>query len=324
MTSRAQIAFVAWLFGVLAGVSIPTALAETETAKVETETTLGAPPEYRDVALRVDQLLNERKFDEARAVCQQGYDSATDDETRALFLRGIGEVYKVQRSPQCIDIFRQVIERFSESKQAPWAKFGLAEAYIYKGMLMGGMEENLALAMPILEEFLKDYPNHERCARALWGRGLVQERLGKDQAALVEYEKAVAAYPSQKMADLCLKRIIDLQQKLRRFNESIMSARRYMTLYPGGDCAGAQLAVGKSYALSGDYASASEELAQVLSRYPDHRDECAEALFQSAFCYRALGLEDEARAAYLRLIETYPDHQLAGLAKARLQTAEDE
>jgi tetratricopeptide (TPR) repeat protein len=324
MRGSARTVFIAWMFSVLVGPLAPAALAQTEAPKVETETTLGAPPEYRDVALRVDQLLKERKFDEARAICQQHYDAATDDETRALFLRGIGEVYKLQRSPQCIDVFKQVIEKFPNSKQVPWAKLGLAEAYIWKGMIMGGTEENFGLAMAILEQFLKDYPNHERCARALWGRGLVHERLGNDEAALIEYEKAVALHARQKMADLCLKRIIELQQKLRRFNESVASAQRYMALYPAGDCAGAQLAVAKSYALSGHYASAIEEFAKVLSRYPGYQDECAEALFQSAFCYRTLGLEDEARGAYLRLIETYPNHHLAGLAKARLQTAEDE
>jgi TolA-binding protein len=291
--------------------------AQEQAAPAQTEITLGASPEYRDLALQIDQLLKQRKFDDARAICQQRYDAATDDETRAMFLRGIGEVYKVQRSLQCIDIFKQVIDKFPNSKQVSWAKLGLAEAYIWKGAIMGRPEENFGLAMPLLEQFLKDYPTHERAGRALWGRGMVYDRLGNDAAALAEYQKAVDLYPTQKMTDLCLERVIALQQKAGRWDDAIASAKRYLQLYSKG-AAAAQLSIGFSYAGKGDLATAIVEFDKVVSQYPESKEAPA-ALYQKALSQKALGQLGAARQTLQGLVQTYPDSYSATQAKQQLE-----
>jgi len=283
-----------------------------------TDTTLGAPPEYRDVALRVDQLLGERKFDEARAICQQQYDAATDDETRALFLRGIGEVYKVQRSLKCMDVFKQVLDQFPQTKQVSWAMLGLAEAYIWKGMIMGAPQENFGPGMTLLEQFLRDYPDHERAARALWGRGMVYDRLGNDAAALAEYQKAVDGYPTQKMADLCLERVIALQQKASRWDDAIASAKRYIGLYQKG-AAQAQLSIGMSYAGKGDLAAAITEFDKVVSLYSGDKTTCADALLQKGLSQKALGQLAAARQTLEQVVQTYPDSYPATQAKQQLE-----
>ena len=293
--------------------------AQEQGAPAQTEITLGASPEYRDLALQIDQLLKQRKFDEARAICQQRYDAATDDETRAMFLRGIGEVYKVQRSPQCIDIFQQVLDKYPNSQQVSWTTLALAEAYVWKAMMMGGTQDSLATGLAILERFLKNYPDHENATRALWGRGMVFERQGNDAAALADYQKAVDLHPTQKKAELCLERVIALQQKVGRWDDAIASATRYLQLYAKG-AAAAQLSIGFSYAGKGDLAKAMVEFDRVLSQHPDSRDQCAMALHQKASCLKSLGQPAAARAALEQLVRDYPDSYLAIRAKGELES----
>jgi len=77
--------------GLLVAVLICAAGAQTEQPTGSAET-FGALPDLVASA-QVDALLRQHEFTEACAICQHGFDSATDDATRALALRGIGDTY---------------------------------------------------------------------------------------------------------------------------------------------------------------------------------------------------------------------------------------
>ena len=280
--------------------------------------TFGASPSLVDTAARVVDLLHQHKYAEARAICQQGYDSAPDDATRALGLRGIGETYKEEYSmDQAIGIFQQVITQYPQSDQVSWARLGIAECYLYKGEV-AHLQENIAIAMPMLEQFLKDYPNHERAERALKYRGWCYQKLGNDEAALAEYLKAPDLYPKNPWTNGCLERAIELQQKLGRWDDAIASARRYIQLFPDRDPANAQLTIGFSLAGKGDLASAITEFDKVVSQYPTAKGQCAMALFQKGLSQKALGQLAAARTTLEQLAQAYPDDYLASQAQREL------
>jgi len=320
MTGAARIMLRGLVVGLLVVTLAGVVGAEEQAPPAQTETrTWGAPVELREAAVLVHRLIKERKFDQARAVCQEAYNSPADDETRALALRGIGEAYKEEYlMDRAIEIFQQVIEQYPQSKQVSWAKLSIAESYTYKAEV-ARPQENIALAMPILEQFLKDYPNHERAERALKFRGWCYERLGKEEAALAEYQKAVDLYPKHRWTKGCLMRVIELQQKFGRWDDAIASARRYIELFPDRGPASAQLSIGFSYAGKGDLGAAVQEFGKVLTQYPDSKGQCAMALFQTGLGQRALGQLAGARQTFEQLIQTCPDDYLAVQAQRELE-----
>jgi len=332
MIGAARITLLTCVVGLLAGILISTVGAQTEESSAQTQPTapptetFGAPPELQAVAAEVDRLLRERRFAEARAICQQGYDSATDDATRALALRGIGETYKedylaskaIKVFQQAIETFQQVIQQYPQSDQVSWAKLGIAECYVDQAEV-ADPEENIAVAMPMLEQFLKDYPNHERAEWALKYRGWCYERLGNDEAALAEYLKAPVLYPKHRWTPICLRSAIVLQQKMERWEDAIATAGRYLQLFPDCDPVNAQLTMGFSYAGKGDLATAIQEFDKVVSQYPIFKGQCAMALFQKGLSQKALGQLAAARQTLAQLAQTYPDDYLAVQAKQQLE-----
>jgi len=278
-----------WMIAALLCISVCQGLAEAQ-SQIAPEKTLGSPPELRELALQMESLLvKEGKFAEARDICQQRYDQASDPETKAFWLRGLAESYKVEgKLDSALAIFKQVLEQFPQTQQVSWATFGVAECYHYYAKYFGKVEENVPLFMPILEKFIKDYPNHYHVASALYGRGWGYEKLGNDEAALPEYQKAVDLYPNYPHADFALGALIAVQRKLKRWDDAIASARRYIELFPQRNPAGAQLSIGMCYAEKGDFAAAIKEFDKVLAQYPGSKDECALAQEQKANCEKKL------------------------------------
>jgi len=283
------------------------------------EKTLGAPREWREVAVRVDRMLSDRKFAEARAICQQGYDSATDDESRALFLRGVAETYKEEHVfDRGIEVFLQVIERFPHSAQVSWAKAGVAECYYYKAKYFRQVKENAPIFIALLEQFVREYPGHERIAGALFVLGWGYEQLGDEAAAVARYERAVNLYPTYLWADQCFDQLIALHQEAQRWDAAIATARRYLACLPNKNPAAAQLSIGNSYMGKGDLPSATGEFEKTVARYPQASAECAVALLQKARCQATVGSVADARATLERLLKAYPSSNVAAEAKAAL------
>jgi len=307
--------------GLLLSLLVCPAGAQTDATTPQTTAsapTFGAPPSLLATAARIVDLLHQHKFAEARAICQQGYDSATDDATRALALRAMGETYKEENaSDKAIELFQQVITQYPQSDQVSWAKLGVAECYLDKAE-KGHPEDNIAIALPMLQQFLTDYPNHERAEWALKYRGLCYERLGNDQAALAEYLKAADLYPKNSWTDGCLMRAIRLQQKLGRWDDAIASAQRYVTMFPDRGPARAQVSIGVSDAGKGDLAGAITQFDKVVSLYPTAKGQCAKALFQKGLAQKALGQLAAAVQTFQQLQQTHPDDYFASQAQQQL------
>jgi len=280
--------------------------------------TYGAPPGLLPAARHIEDLFKQKAYAEAVAYCQKGYDSAKEDEGRAFFLRYTGETYLAAQSERCLDYFRQVVDRFPQTEQASWAKFDIASAYYYKAKYFGNVKQNAAIFMPMIDQLLKDYPKHEMAAGGLYVLGWGHENLGNEKAALAQYQKAVDLCPNYPWADLCSKRVYELHQKSGHWDEAIAGARRYIELFPYRASAEAQLAVGLCYLGKGDRSQAIVEFDQVLSRYPDQREQCPKALLQKGLCQKALGQLDAARDTFLQLAKSYPNDRLVHEARHQL------
>jgi len=281
--------------------------------------TFGAPPGLRDTAITLKTLFDQGKLADAHALCQQGFAAAADDATKAFYLRYDGEAYMVEGSPKCVDVLKQVIEQFPQTMQAPWAKLDLGEVYAEAGAMQASPTKYVALALPVLDDFIKTYPQHEKIARAYWLRARCRERLGDDAAALADYQQAVAQYPGWANSDLCLKRAIELLQKAGRWDEAIAAAHQYQSLFPGRLGGMASYSAAMSYARKGELTSAVREFDALLVQVPWDKPRCAHALFQKGLCQKVLGQVAAARETMTRLVQSYPDQYIATQGKQRLE-----
>jgi TolA-binding protein len=251
-------------------------------------------------------------------LCQQGLAAATDDETRAFFLRYDAETYMEERSPQCEPVLKQVIEQYAGTTQVSWAKMDLGEAYVHAALVIGNTGNYTAQAMTTLTDFINNNPTHEKIARAYWWRAGLEERQGNYQAALTDYQKAADLYPTYPNGNECLMGAIKMLQKFERWDDAITYAQRYIQLLPQFNPAAAQLTIGFSYAGKGDLVGAITQFDKVVTQYPAAKDDCAKALFQKGLSQKALGQVAAAVQTFQQLKHDYPDNVLAAQAQQQL------
>jgi tetratricopeptide (TPR) repeat protein len=298
---------IARMLAPLAVMALLAAAAQTEPAALPDDL-YGAPPGLAQVAAQLNELLYGdagRDYEQARAICNQGYDAADDDEARAFFLRFTGESYMQMLSPRCLDIYRQVIERFPNTSQVSWVKYAIGRAYTEEKLETGTPEERARTGIAAFAEFLKDYPGHPKAAQALWWSARSYESLGDDEAALAQYQQAADLYPNHWNADVCSMSIIRLHLRHQRWDDAIAAAWRYLETYPDRDPAPVHMMVGFCYANKGDAAPTLAECDKALSYHAADDPQRAEMLYSIAATVMGLGEYEEAHA-YLALIRKSP------------------
>jgi tetratricopeptide (TPR) repeat protein len=208
--------------------------------------------ELQSPAERINHLCEARRFENARAICQAGLDSATDDETRAFYLRHLALTYDNEGNyDQAIATYGQVIAQYPQSHQAPWARYYMAQMYLFKARLPG-QEASLGQAVMLLEQFLKDYPNHYWAGRAMYTLGRCHEQAGDYDAALATWQQGVEQYPKHLLVDGCLTAAIELCTNLGRWDDVIALSQRYIEQFPNQRPAGARLWIPVAHAAKGD------------------------------------------------------------------------
>ena len=276
------------------------------------------PADAHELMVSADKLRKAGKLAEAAAICQQAYQSATDDDHRAFWLRFLGKVYEKKEFDRAIAIYRQVIAQFPRSVQVPYAKHGIAFIYCEKAAI-ANPKENLALAMPMLEEVLRDYPDYKRAGWVMRRLGLCYAQLGDEQTALAKYLEGVRLHPTWRDIHECMAAALPLLQRFGRQDEAIAMARRYVEVCPAEKRPDGQLILASCYAQKGDLATAIIEFDQVLARYPTAKSQCAMALLYRAGAQKSLGLLPEARATWEQLIRDYPQDPAVEQARREIE-----
>jgi tetratricopeptide (TPR) repeat protein len=240
-------------------------------------------PDQNQITQQLEALFAESKFAEAKAVCQQGYEAAADDETRAFYLRSLGTVYNKERDvARAAEILKQVMARFPATRQAALARIDLAKVHMYLAEIGQPLQENLAQALALLEAFLQERPQDDHAARALWWRGIAHERLGNRDAAFGDYQQAVDLYPAGEKADLCLTRMVEMHLEDGRLEEVIAAGRRYLELYAEKETGPVWYAMGMAYVRSGVYTGATGALDRAVASYEPNDPEWAHMAYKVA------------------------------------------
>jgi tol-pal system protein YbgF len=103
-----------------------------------------------------------------------------------------------------------------------------------------------------------------------------------------------------------------------RHDEAVATFRGFVKQHPQHDLAdNAQYWLGECYYDRKDYSTALREFRRVAERFPQG-NKAPDALLKVAFSYLALGSARPARETLQEIIRSYPRHQAAGLARAKL------
>jgi tol-pal system protein YbgF len=103
-----------------------------------------------------------------------------------------------------------------------------------------------------------------------------------------------------------------------KHDEATDGFREFLRRYPAHDLAdNAQYWLGECYYDVKDFTSAVREFRRVVERFP-HGNKVPDALLKVSYSYLALGSIDAGRQTLEQLIRSYPQHETAVLATARL------
>jgi tol-pal system protein YbgF len=101
-------------------------------------------------------------------------------------------------------------------------------------------------------------------------------------------------------------------------DESMAGFREFLRLYPQHDLAdNAQYWLAEGYYAQKDYPLAMKEFRRVVERYPQG-NKVADALLKVGFCHLALGSTAVGRQTLEQVVRSYPRHEAAALAGAKL------
>jgi outer membrane protein assembly factor BamD len=192
-------------------------------------------------------------------------------------------------------LFDEVKRRDVRNTYAPLAQLRIADSYV--------MDDQPALAVEQYRKFLDDYPTHKYASYSLYSIGVVYYNLikGPDRGygaavkALDAFQELEAAHPRNPYRS-------QVREKMEHARKTIADHEYEVGdfYYRGGSCEGAVI-----------------RLEGMLRDFPDY-GRAADALYRIALCQKALGHEDEARSALLRLEERYPESELAAKAREAL------
>jgi tol-pal system protein YbgF len=100
--------------------------------------------------------------------------------------------------------------------------------------------------------------------------------------------------------------------------EAAAGFREFLRLYASHDFAdNAQYWLGETYYDQKDYPAAVREFRRVIEKYPQG-NKVPDALLKLGFCHLAIGSQQAGRQTLEQLVRTYPQHEAAGRASARL------
>jgi outer membrane protein assembly factor BamD len=192
--------------------------------------------------------------------------------------------------------FRRIIDAFPQSQYAPSARLALGDSYVNEG----GTASDI-LAIGAYREFLTLYPSHPQSDYAQFqvAESYFRQKSGPDRDqtqtihALEEYERLLDLYPSSPYVENARGRIKECRQTLAR----------------------AEYLAGYFYQKTRQYCRAAlARYEGILKEYPDF-DDLDLVLLHMAECLHAQGRTAEALPLLGRLLEEFPESDLAASAR---------
>ncbi len=259
-----------------------------------------------DADLEIADLYLERgAYEKSLAVFRKlsGVKLSTDNLIRFLTKLAEAQV-KIGRYPAALRTFTR-LERFVVKDAEK------ASQMLYKGRALVGLD-SLAAGIEIFEAVAVTYPRSIFSAEASYRLGSVyQEKLDSLDVAKAKFDQVPRQYSKSSYAPEAIRRSVSIT-KLQKLRESLGKGG-------GEDKAGVQFDLSEVQLFQfSDYEKALEGYNVILDQYPNS-EIAPKAAYAVAYIYESL-LKDpaRARAAYLVVVQSYPESQQAVYARRYL------
>jgi len=201
--------------------------------------------------------------------------------------------------------FQRIMLSYPNDEYAGQAYFYNAECYFF----LNNMDE----AASAYKSFYINYPNDKMVPQAMFQVGVSFFNKKDYEKSAEAFDEFVKRYPQNALAKDAAMNVALCYKKAFRLDEAIKSYQNYLLLYPGDAKEGfVRLQIGNLHATKGNYAAAIQDFEQVPSGTPER----AEAQYHIGEAYENLHQEDNAHAAFQKLLSTGPrdsEFRIAGL-----------
>ncbi|MFQ5691997.1 MAG: tetratricopeptide repeat protein, partial [Nitrospinota bacterium] len=229
----------------------------------------------------------------------------------------IGEIKRLQGKPaEAADYFRDLIEKFPDSRMRGDARFRLAESLQALGDCDGALRE--------YRLFIREYPEHSLLTQARYGAGTCALRL-KDTAAAARFFSHVVRSGGE--GKLVARSFYELGRIARREGRWAEALNHLEAALKGG--VGRKLQPAIQFELGSlreslkQYPRAVVEYLKVVYLYPQERGLGSRALLRVAGIYELQGKRAQALRLYRKVEKEAPDPSVRALAGERILRLEE-
>jgi TolA-binding protein len=259
-----------------------------------------------DADLEIADLYLERgDYEKSLAVFRKLSGVKLSDDNLIRFLTKLAEAQvKIGRYPAALRTFTR-LERFvvRDTEQA--------SQMLYKGQALVGLD-SVAAGIEVFESVLITYPRSMFSAEAAYRLGATyQEKLDSLEVAKAKFDQVPRQYSKSPYAPEAIRRSVSIT-KLQKLRESLGTEE-------GEDKASVQFDMSEVQLFQfSDYEKALEGYKVILDQYPNS-EVAPKAAYAVAYIYETLLKEPaKARAAYLVVVQRYPESQQAVYARRYL------
>lgn len=257
--------------------------------------------------------------------------AANNDQTEGLYNQACASYSEKDSNEnynKAIEMFREIVTSYPESD---WADDSLWEiGYIRSYLLKEGVK-----GIETWEELINKYPQSEKAAFTQHGVGFVYHSLLRNEdKAISSWEKTVKNYPDSEWGILDLLIIGDTllesaKKELQankdaevsaKFERAISYSEKYIAKSQKRDhLAHAQHSIGRCYHIQRMYDEALLAYGKTVHNYPSEKGALESLREIGKIQFYELKNYAEAKSAFRKIIDTYPDSDLAREAQSWIE-----
>lgn len=249
-------------------------------------------------------LDKQNRFDDAISAFRRFMQMYPEDLNRDEAQLALAEIYfRISDYAQAEKAFRKTIGRYPYDTYNDRALFMVAECM--------AKEKDYKGAMKILDELIYNYRNSEYAARAMFKMGDYYYEARNMKQAVKYYETALESYPDHELVRSTVLLLGSLYLENQEHERAIAFFRHRLANYPDtGVNDKILLLLGKAYYAKGIYIAAVNafDKINILEETSTlEQEQIHEVYFLKAEAYFSAELYGEAKEAYMRLINKYPE-----------------
>jgi len=211
--------------------------------------------------------------------------------------------------------FRRIIANYPDSELASEAQFRIGECYFVQGKYVEAVAE--------YEKKIAKLPEDAFSSESQYKIGESYEKMDRKDLAEEAFQKTLQKYPQSIAAARVHLRYGTLYEQKKDYKKAIEEYKLATNLARNEVGAEAQKRIGDCYYLRKDYYNGMVEYLKVVYLYSNYPYFAAPAQYMVGECNGKQRFWEEARKAYRKVIENYPQTEWAKKAQVEIEKIAD-